>query len=254
MASDPLYRNWFWKFRSVNFDLEDAPRSGRPIKADDSKIKTLVDADRHVTTREIVEKLKLSNSTVYDHLKCLGFVSKLDTWVTHKLKKIDLIPRVTICDLLLKGKENDLFLKRIITGDVNKIIYNNVRRKRLWCRREEPAQSTTKADIAWKKVILSVWWDWKGTIFFELLPNNPNINLDVYCRQLDELDAATNQKRPKLVNREHVVLHHKMPDQTQIWSLARNFCSLDGTFYRTHHTLLTWHHRITIFSGIFKIL
>ncbi|EZA52093.1 Amyloid beta A4 precursor protein-binding family B member [Ooceraea biroi] len=37
------------------------------------KIKALVDANRRITTREIAEKLNLSNSTVYDHLKRLGF-------------------------------------------------------------------------------------------------------------------------------------------------------------------------------------
>ena len=29
--------------------------------------------------------------------------------------------------------------------------------------------------------MLSVWWDWKGVVFFELLPRNQTINLDVYC-------------------------------------------------------------------------
>ena len=56
--------------------------------------------------------------------------------------------------------------------------------------------------------MLSVWWDWKGIIFFELLPNNRTINSDVYFRQLDELDAAIKRKRPELVNRKGVVFHH----------------------------------------------
>ena len=46
-------QNWFSKFRSDNFDLEDAPRSGRHIKADGDKMKVLVDADRHITTQKI---------------------------------------------------------------------------------------------------------------------------------------------------------------------------------------------------------
>ena len=44
------------------------------------------------------------------------------------------------------------------------------------------------------------------------------------------------------------------PDHTQVWSLARNFCSLDEMSYRIHHTLLIWHHRITICSAVFQIL
>ena len=35
--------------------------------------------------------------------------------------------------------------------------------------------------------MLSVWWDWKGVEYFELLPRNQTINSDVYCQQLDKL-------------------------------------------------------------------
>ena len=41
-----------------------------------------------------------------------------------------------------------------------------------------------------KKIILSVWWDWKGVVFFELLPRNQTINSDFYRRQLNKLNAA----------------------------------------------------------------
>ena len=61
-------QNWFAKFRSGNFDIEDAPRSGRPVEAEDT-IKALIDANWRITTREIAERLNLSNSTVHDHLK-----------------------------------------------------------------------------------------------------------------------------------------------------------------------------------------
>ncbi|GFW37539.1 histone-lysine N-methyltransferase SETMAR [Trichonephila clavipes] len=78
-------QNWFAKFRSGNFDVEDAPRSGRPVEADKDAIKALVDANRRITTREIGLRLNLSNSTVYEHLKGLGLSSKLDVWVPHVL-------------------------------------------------------------------------------------------------------------------------------------------------------------------------
>ncbi|GFV92352.1 histone-lysine N-methyltransferase SETMAR [Trichonephila clavipes] len=44
-------QNWFAKFRSGNFDVEDAPRSGRSIEADKDAIKALVDANWRITTR-----------------------------------------------------------------------------------------------------------------------------------------------------------------------------------------------------------
>ena len=51
-------QNWFAKFRSGNFDVEDAPRSGRPVEAKDT-IKALVDANWRITTCEIGERLNL---------------------------------------------------------------------------------------------------------------------------------------------------------------------------------------------------
>ena len=44
-----------------------------------------------------------------------------------------------------------------------------------------------------KKIMLSVWWDWKGVVFFELFPRNQTINSDVYCHQL-KTSLATRQK------------------------------------------------------------
>lgn len=159
-------QNWFAKFRSGNFDVEDAPRSGRPVEADKDTIKALVDANRRITTREIGERLNLSNSTVYDHLKGLGLTSKLDIWVPHVLTERNLCRRIDVCDSLLKRHENDPFLKRIITGDEKWVVYNNVKRKRSWSRKDEPAQSISKANIHQKKVMLSVWWDFKGVVFW----------------------------------------------------------------------------------------
>ncbi|CAK9826900.1 Histone-lysine N-methyltransferase SETMAR [Anthophora retusa] len=202
-------QNWFAKFRSGNFDIEDAPRSGRPVEADKDTIKALVDANRRITTREVGERLNLSNSTVYAHLKGLGLTSKLDIWVPHVLTERNLCRRVDVCDSLLKRHQNDPFLKRIITGDEKWIVYNNVKRKRSWSKKDEPAQSISKANIHQKKVMLSVWWDFKGIVFFffELLPDNTTINSEVYCHQLDKLNDALQQKRPELINRKGVVFH-----------------------------------------------
>ena len=36
-------------------------------------------------------------------------------------------------------------------------------------------------------------------VVFELLPRNQTINYDVYCRQLNKLNAAVKEKRPELI-------------------------------------------------------
>ena len=55
---------------------------------------------------------------------------------------------------------------------------------------------------------MSVWWNWKGAVIFELLSRNQTTNSDVYCRQLNKLNAAFKEKRTELVNRKGVIFHH----------------------------------------------
>ena len=97
------------RFRSGNFDLKDAPRSGRPTEVDDDKIKAMIENNRRSTTREIAEKLNISHTYVERHLKQLGYFNKLDIWVTHKLNEIQLTKRISICDSLLKRNETNPF-------------------------------------------------------------------------------------------------------------------------------------------------
>ena len=108
--------------------------------------------------------------------------------------------------MLKKRNENDLFLKRLITGNEKWAVYNNIKRKRLW-RPRDPAQ-TSKAGTHQKKVLLSVWWDYKGIVYFELLPPNRTINSVVYIEQLTKLNNAVEEKRSELTNRKGVVFHH----------------------------------------------
>ena len=67
-----------------NFDLEDTPRSGRPVEADKDTIEALVDANQQIT-RDIGERFNLTNSTVHGHSKGLGLTSQLDKRIPYVL-------------------------------------------------------------------------------------------------------------------------------------------------------------------------
>ena len=177
------------------------------VEVDDDLIKAIIDSDRHNTTREIAEMFHVSHTCIENRLKQLGYVQKLDTWVPRELKEKHLTQRINSCDLLKKRNENDPFLKRPITGDEKWVVYNNIKRKRWWSRPREPARTTSKAGIRRKKVLLSVWWDYEGIVYFELLPPNRTINSVVYIEQLTKLNNAVEEKRPELTNRKSVVFH-----------------------------------------------
>ena len=77
----------FAKFRAGEFSLDDAPWSGRPVEGDSDQIETLIENNECYTTREIADILKISKSSVENHLHQLGYVHRFDVWVPHKLSE-----------------------------------------------------------------------------------------------------------------------------------------------------------------------
>ena len=49
--------------------------------------------------------------------------------------------------------------------------------------------------------MLCIWWDWKGVLYYELLPENQMINSNKYAFQLDQMKVALSKKHPELVNK-----------------------------------------------------
>ena len=130
-VTDRTCQKWFAKFRAGDFSLDDAPRSGRPVEVDSNQIKTLIENDQCYTTWEIADILKISKSSIENHLHQLGYLNRFEVWVPHKQKK-NLLDHISACDSLLKRNENVPFLKQIATGDEKCILYNNVEREKAW--------------------------------------------------------------------------------------------------------------------------
>ena len=96
-------------------------------------------------------------------------------------------------------------------GNEKWILYSNVEWKRSWGKRNEPPPTTPKAGLHPKKVMLCIWWDWKGVLNYELLLENQTINSNKYCSKLDELKVALEEKRPELFNRKRTIFPHDNP-------------------------------------------
>ena len=85
--TDRTCQKWFAKFCAGDFLLDDAPGLGRPVKVDSDQIKTIIENNQCYTTREIADRLKISKSSVENHLHQLGYVNHFDVWVPHKLSE-----------------------------------------------------------------------------------------------------------------------------------------------------------------------
>ena len=62
-------------------------------------------------------------------------------------------------------------------------------RKRSWSLPSEPSQTVEKAELHPKKVMLWIWLDYRGPIYYELLPINET-NAEKHSGQLDILKAV----------------------------------------------------------------
>ncbi|XP_044313283.1 histone-lysine N-methyltransferase SETMAR-like [Drosophila rhopaloa] len=106
------------------------PACGRPVTTNTGQIMENIELDRHVTSRDIAEKIGVSHQTILNHLKKAGYKKKLDAWVPHDLTLKKLVDIINACDMPLKRNELDPVLKPMVTGDEKWITYDNIKRKR----------------------------------------------------------------------------------------------------------------------------
>jgi len=199
---------WFVRFRSGDMSLQDKPRVGRPSTIDDDVVESLLRTNPRQTTRELAEQLDCAHGTVENHLHALGKIQKYGNWLPHELSADTKIQRVSVCASLLSRYHNNPFLDMIVTGDEKWVLYVNIHRRRQWLASTEKPLSEVKADLHPKKVLLCVWWDIMGMLYFELLENNQTITAEIYSQQLQRLREALLNKRPAMVNRKGVILLH----------------------------------------------
>ena len=69
-------------------------------------------------------------------------------------------------------------------------------------------QTIAKPGLTASMVMLSVWCDWKGTVYYKILEPGQKVDSVLYCQQLTRLQEAIQKKRPELVNRKGIVFHH----------------------------------------------
>ena len=78
-----------------------------------------------------------------------------------------------------------------------------------WTDPGKPAASTPKRNIHGKKVLLCIWWDQHGILYYELLQPGETVTANRYVQQLINVNNELNVKRPEWTNRhERVILLH----------------------------------------------
>jgi len=78
-------KEWFFKFKKGEFNLEDKPRVDRPKETSADDLQALLDEDDSQSTRELGRLLNVDHITILRNLKAMGKVQIGTRWVPHKL-------------------------------------------------------------------------------------------------------------------------------------------------------------------------
>lgn len=156
-------------------------RLGEPRKFEDEELKKLLteNAENYAQTQqELALQLmsELSNNA-YLIVNSVKFRRRIGgfrtTWVRKTRSE----------ELLTRFKRKD-FLYKIITGDENWVLCDNPKRRKSWVNPGESSTSTSKPNIHAKKVLLSIWWDMKGVMHYELLNPGQIVIAEYYINNL----------------------------------------------------------------------
>ena len=198
--SERSCREWFQKFKNGDFDVEDKERSGRPKIYEDAELEALLDQDSCQTQEELALTLGVTQQAISHRLKSLGMIQKQGNWVPYELTPRNVERRLLTCEMLLARHKRKGFLHRIVTGDEKWIHYDNPKRRKSWGTPGHASTSTAKPNIHGKKLLLCIWWDQLGVVYYELLKPNETITGAVYRTQLMRLSRAllfqTRQSHP----------------------------------------------------------
>uniref|UniRef100_A0A5S6Q166 Histone-lysine N-methyltransferase SETMAR n=1 Tax=Trichuris muris TaxID=70415 RepID=A0A5S6Q166_TRIMR len=129
----------------------------------------MVEADPSLTVRQLAADLDLAHSTVHSHLRRMGKVKKLDTWVPHELTEKQKLTRQQMASSLLARNEVEPFLDRIVTHNDKWIFYDNRKRFGQWLDADARPCQVPRSNIQQKKIMVTVWWSMGGIIHYSYL-------------------------------------------------------------------------------------
>ena len=176
----PTCQKWFARFKSDDFGLEDEEHPGQPKKFKDKKLEALLDEDCCQIQEQVAESLGVTQAAISKRLKAAGYIQKQGNWVPHELKPRDVERQFHMSEMLLERHKKKSFLHQIVTGDKNWIHYDNPKRKKSYVKPGQPAESRAKPNIHGAKIMLCIWLDQKGVLYYELLKPAKAINGERY--------------------------------------------------------------------------
>ncbi|UYV72969.1 AGL [Cordylochernes scorpioides] len=229
-----VYR-WYKVLSEGREDVNDEERAGRPsTSTTDEKInevEKMILANRQITVREVAEDLNISIGS------CRSiFINDLG------MRQVAAIPKLLNCDqkqhrmnianeMLDSVRDDPNLLQRVITGDEAWVYGNDVETKAQssqWKLPHEPRPKKASQVRSNVKVLLTVFFNCRGVVHHEFLPQGRTVNKEYYLQVMRNLREANRQKHPDLWKNKNWLLHHdNAPAHTSL--LVRDFLAKNNT-------------------------
>ena len=231
-----VYR-WYKMFSEGREDVNDEERAGRPsTSTTDEKInevEKMVLANRRITVREVAEDLDISIGSCHSiFINDLGMRRVAAKFVPKLLNCDQKQHRMNIANEMLDSVRDDPnLLQRVITGDESWVYGYDVETKAQssqWKLPHEPRPKKARQVRSNVKVLLTVFFDCRGVVHHEFLPQGRTVNKEYYLQVMRNLREAIRQKRPDLWKNKNWLLHHdNAPAHTSL--LVREFLTKNNT-------------------------
>ncbi|UYV71132.1 RAD54L2 [Cordylochernes scorpioides] len=218
-------------------DVNDEERAGRSsTSTTDEKInevEKMILANRRITVREVAEDLNISIGSCHSiFINDLGMRRVAAKFVPKLLNCDQKQHRMNIANEMLDSVRDDPnLLQRVITGDEAWVYGYDVETKAQssqWKLPHEPRPKKVRQVRSNVEVLLTVFFDFRGVVHHEFLPQGRTVNKEYYLQVMRNLREAIRQKRPDLWKNKNWLLHHdNAPAHTSL--LVRDLLAKNNT-------------------------
>jgi len=207
---------WHAHFKRDRTLLEDDERSGWTSTSSTPKnvetFRQLVHEDRRRTIKDIATIVNVSYGTVQTILTCdLNMHRIAAKFVPRLLTPEQKEHRVAICQELCQCAVDDpTFMSRVITGDESWVYGYDPETKQQssqWKSPGSPRLKKVRQSRSATKSMLIVFFDIRGIVHHEFVPEAQTVTAEFYCNVLRHLREDIRQKRPELWCAGNWLLH-----------------------------------------------